>query len=248
MSRESWLEEKRHEAVRLRDVATNAVVPSNRDFSQFIGSRRGDLALVPRLKRRGLTGAGWRDLDILAMARELDETEIAALAVCTAAEHGGSLADLTAVSRAVSAPVLRDDLCIDEMQVFDSRLRGADAVRLPVTELANDHLELLIDIAISLHMTPVLDVSCDRDLDRIPMRNPHCLGVNCVDAEGFADLPRVCALAQRVPSHVVVLLLAEVRSLVSGSSLRGHVDAIVVGDALFGTADLAGDVERFLRG
>lgn len=248
MSRESWLEEKRHEAVRLRGVATNAIVPSNRDFSQFIGSRRGDLALVPRLKRRGLTGVGWRDVDLLAMAVELDDTEIAALAVCTAAEHGGSLADLTAVSRAVSAPILRDDLCIDEAQVFDSRLRGADAVRLPVAELADDRLERLIDIAISLHMTPVLDVACERDLHRVPMRNPQCIGVNCVGADGFADLPQVCALAKQVPSHVVAVLLAEVRSLASGSSLRGHVDAIVAGDALLGNADLAADVERFLRG
>jgi indole-3-glycerol phosphate synthase len=247
MSRESWLEEKRREIVRLRGISTNAIVPSRRDFSQFIASRRSELALVPRLKRRdACTGAAW-DRDLLAMATALDETEIAALAVCTATEHGGSADDLTAVSQAVSAPVLRDDLCLDEVQVFDSRLRGADAVRLPVAELSAVHIERLIDIGVSLHMTPVLDVNSERDLERVPLRVPQCVGVNCVGADGFADLPRVCAVAGRVPTHIVVVLLAEVRTLAAARSLRGHVDGIVAGDALLGAADLAEEVERFLR-
>ncbi len=248
MSREEWIREKRREATRLQGVATNAIVPSARDFAQFLASQRSDLALVPRLKRRDpLTGGSWPGADFAALAVGLDDTEIAALAVCTSEEHGCTGEDLETVRTAMTAPLLRDDLCFDEVQVFDSRIRGADAVRIPISELDSLDIERVSDISVSLHMTPVLEIADEADLEKAPMRAPHCVGINCVAADGFADLARVRILAGHIPRFIVVVLLAEVRSIAEGLTLRGDVDAVVVGDSILDAASPLDEVDRFFR-
>lgn len=246
--REQWIAEKRREVAGLQDVATNVIVPSHRDFSQFIASQRRELALVPRLKRRDpQTGGEWLGADLVALARAFDETEVAAIAVCTAAMHGGIAGDLELVRAAASAPLLRDDLCLDELQLYDSRLRGADAVRIPLAELAASAVERLADIAVSMHMTPVLEVTSEEELRRAPLRAAHCVGLSCVGADGYGDLARACALAERVPASIAVVLLGELRTLAEARVVRGHVDAIIVGDALLGSPHPLAEIDRFLN-
>lgn len=247
MTRRDWIEEKLREVDRLGRVATNLVVPSRRDFTQFIGVGRGDLALVPRLKRCDpQTGGEWPGKDLAALARVLDETEVAALAICTAAVHGAAVEDLAAVRVVASAPLLRDDLCMDPAQVYESRLLGADAVRIPMAELDAEAVENLIGIAQSVHMTPVLELIGPNDLARVPLRGVHCVGLAATGVGGRADLPAIRATADRVPRNVSVILLSEVADLAAAASLRGLVDAVVVGDALLSSPDPLAEIERFV--
>lgn len=228
-----WLREKQQEAASLAEVATNAIVPSRRDFTQFIASQRRDLAVVPRLKRRDpTTGGHWPSVDLKALGLSLDDTEVAAFAVATAAWHGASIADLEMMRAILDAPLLRDDLCIDERLIYDSRLRGADAVRIPVADLSIDDVDRLCAIAVSLHMTPVLEIGSPAEVQRSPLRPPHCVGLSCTAADGFVDLDCVRVLAAAIPHHVVAVLLAEPRDIGEILSLRGHVDAVVAGDVL----------------
>lgn len=217
----------------MREVATNSIVPSRRDFTQFIASQRRDLAVVPRLKRRDpTTGGHWPSVDLKALALSLDDTDVAAFAVATAAGHGASITDLETMRATLDAPLLRDDLCIDEQLIYDSRLRGADAVRIPVADLPRDDADKLCAIAVSLHMTPVLEISSLAELQRSPLRPPHCAGLACAASDGFVDIDRVRALATTIPHHVVAVLLAEPRDIGEILSLRGHVDAVIAGDVL----------------
>ncbi len=247
MSREIWIREKQMEADRLEGIATNAIVPSRRDFSQFIASQRTDLALVARLKRRDpQTPGSWPALDVTALAAELDDSDVAALAIATATLHGMSADDLEALPTALSVPLLRDDLCIDEVQIYDSRLRGADAVRIPVAELPVEQMEKLCDIAVSLHVTPVLDLCSGDDLARAPIRAPYCVGLSCAADDGFVDITVVRAIAARIPRNIVVLALAEPRSVHEALDLRGVVDGVVVGDVLLNADSPMSEIDRFL--
>ncbi len=244
---ETWLDEKRREVETIRGIATQAIVPSRRDFCQFIASQRTAVNLVPRLARRDpATETRWPDLDLVALAKDLDDTDIGALAFRSAALHGGSLDELAEVSTAVSAPVLRDDLCLHEAQVYDSRLRGADAILIPAGILDDEEVVRIADIAVSLHMTPVVAVR-DRDqLARLEPRAPWCVGIECTMVDGYADLSLVGGISDAVPHHLVVVLLSELRTLDDAAALSGLVDAVVVGKSLFDRADPVAAVESYL--
>jgi len=238
MTRHAWLQEKRTQVSSLGEVATHDIVPSRRDFAQFIASQRTELGVVARLKRADpLTRGYWPDRDLEALAGELDETDVGALAVCPAAHHGGAIADLDAITRAVTAPVLCDDLFVDEAQIYLGRRAGADAVRIPITDLDAASIERLADIAVSLHMTPLLEVGDESDIEAAPMQAPNVIGLDCAGEDGFVDVERTVCLAGKVARHVVVVALAEIRSVADARRLTGHVDAVVVGDLLLDSAE-----------
>jgi indole-3-glycerol phosphate synthase len=247
MQRAALVAEKRQEIQRLTGMSLKEVVPSRRDFTQFLATRRKEIALVPRLKRADpWTGAAWPSLDVLARARAYDDTGAAAIAVATAACCGGSLSDLRVVAAAVTAPVLRDDLCLDRRQLYDARLHGADAVVLPARELADAEVVTLAGIARSMHMAPVIEIFAAPELETAAALRGACLGLRCPARDGFVDPVTAKALAERIPPSCIVLLLDEVRELAELRHFTGLIDAAVVGDALLSSECAAAEIEAFL--
>ena len=51
MLRADWLAEKQAEIATLTDLPLTNIVPSRRDFTQFVATQKQGIALVPRLQR-----------------------------------------------------------------------------------------------------------------------------------------------------------------------------------------------------
>jgi indole-3-glycerol phosphate synthase len=236
--REQWLAEKRADADALRDLPLTDIVPSRRDFTQFVATQKQGLAIVPRLQRRNpVSGASRPLLDVAALARAFDDSEAGAIAVRTAKLFEGSIVDLDAVRAAATAPLLRDDLCIGQQQIYASRLHGADAVVLPAGDLPADALRELAAIANSTHMAAVIEVTDDAQLAAALALPTACIGLACAGVDGRLDGERALALAKTVPSHRVVLLLGEIAAAADLEQFVGVVDAAVVGDVLLAAAE-----------
>lgn len=246
-TRQAWLAEKRAEAAALRDLSLTEIVPSRRDFTQFVATQKQGLAIVPRLQRINPdSGRSWPQLDLAALAHAYDESEAGALAVCTASLFGGTIADLETVRDAATAPLLRDDLCVDRQHVYQARLHGADAVVVPAAELAGDALRELTAVANSTHMAAVIEVRRDTDLAAALALPTACIGLACTGADGRLDRAGAGALAAAIPRHRVVLLLAEPATLADLDAFAGVVDAAVVGDALLDAGDPAAALAALL--
>ncbi len=76
----------------------------------------------------------------------------------------GSIDDLKAVRRSVDLPILRKDFIVDEYQIYESALAGADAVLLIAFALTSESLENFQRLAASLGLDAIVEV---HDLDEI---------------------------------------------------------------------------------
>jgi indole-3-glycerol phosphate synthase len=238
--RDRLLAEKREEVERLRNQRVTEITPSVRDFLQWVTTHKQSIALVPRLKRSDPDTQGdWSKLDLVQLAQQYDEADAPALAVCTARRYGGSVEDLRFVSNAVTAPIVRDDLCLDPSQVYQARLHGADAVVVPASHLAPQDVTDLVRIASSLHMASVIEVASEEEISVAADIPNASVGLRCPDDSGFVDLDEVRALAARLPRQRTILLLTEVSSLDDLRSLIAVIDAAVVGNALLDADDPA---------
>ena len=241
MDRTRILATSRAEAAQLTGQPLSEVVPSRRDFAQYVDTQKQDLAVIARV---GSTRE-WSTAQLVAHARACDDADVAALAVVTGAA-GRSLADLAAVADATTAPILRDDLVVDPSQVYDARLHGADAVIVPAADLDSATLHELVNVASSLHMASVVEVLCAADVVAA-LRLPHALiGVRCVTVDDRLDLTRTLQLAREVPAQRTVICLPEVHSSAECARLRGGCDAVVVGDAVAATDDVAAALQELL--
>lgn len=250
MSRRQLVSEKAAEIAALGGLAMSEVSPSRRDFALFASTQKTGIAIIPHVKRQDpATGRRWAPINPAEMARAFDGADAPAIAVATSALYGGTIDDLRAVAHAGTAPVLRDDYCLAEVQLYQSRLNGADAVILPGAELDPARLQQLARVSASMHMSTVIEVESEEDLPSALDLPAVCVGIRGDDGSGYADCARIEQIARQIPASRTVLLLSEPSGPESLLPLVGLIDAALIGELLLGASDpaaaLAGLMERF---
>ncbi len=215
-------------------VSAAADVPPARPWSAAL--RHDDrVALIAELKRRAPSAGMLRpDMDPPALARTYEQAGASALSVLTDADFDASLDDLRQSREAVSVAVLRKDFIIDPVQVYESRIAGADAILLIVRALSADELSTLLGIADEVGLGTLVEVHDEAELERALATDAPVIGINNRDlATLTTSLEITRRLARRVPADRV--LVAE-SGIESGEQVRElgelGVDAVLVGRAL----------------
>lgn len=90
---------------------------------------------------------------------------------------GGSLGDLCKARNLVNLPLLRKDFIIDEYQLYQARVMGADAVLLIAACLSPEQCFAFAELAHTLNMEVLLEIHSETELEHL---NPSVdmLGVN----------------------------------------------------------------------
>ena len=200
------LAERRQQNLTAERPDTRAVTPSTRSFAQAIDRQRAAVERIP------LLCAGQPRL--AEIGRALDAAEVAALAV--EVDHPGrELAQVAALARAISVPLLRADLLLEEFQIYESRLCGADAVLLVAALLPGAALAQLCNAARSTHLTAcVLCATAAEDARAAACR----ADVIALAPAALLDAALVAAL----PARALVLAIPPAEG-----SLLGRADALL---------------------
>jgi indole-3-glycerol phosphate synthase len=203
---------------------TADLAPARRFSAALVTDDR--IAVIAEIKRRSPSkGDLAPDLDPAQLAKLYEAGGASCLSVLTDAEgFGGSPADLAAARAAVSLPVLRKDFTVDERDVVDARLMGADAVLLIVAALDDAELRRFLDAAGRVGLDALVEVHDGAELDRALAAGAMLVGVNARDLATFeVDLDGVARLGERLASAGVVG--------VAESGVRGPDDARRLADA-----------------
>ncbi|GAA2188208.1 indole-3-glycerol phosphate synthase TrpC [Leucobacter alluvii] len=146
----------------------------------------------------------------------------------------GSLADLEAVRKAISIPVLRKDFIGDEYQVLEARAAGADLVLLIVAALPQDRLIRLHDVIRELGMTPLVEAHSAEEVARAVDLGAQLVGVNARDLRTFElDRDLFGRVADQIPAGVIRVAESAVLNVADVEHYReAGADAVLVGEAL----------------
>jgi indole-3-glycerol phosphate synthase len=229
--------------------AQAAEAPPARDFRAALAGP-GPIRLIAEVKKASPSAGVIRpDFDPIAIARAYQAHGAACLSVLTDAPYfQGHLSYLARIRAAVAIPLLRKDFLIDEYQVVEARMAGADAVLLIAEILDDARLASLLARARSLGMSALVEFYDEANLPRVLDAGADLVGINNRDLHRFVtDLDHTLRLRDRIPPDV--LLVSE-----SGISTRADVErleaadvsAILVGESLMRQADIGLAVERLL--
>jgi len=216
-----------------RDEALSA--PPGRNF---VAALRGSshIPIVAEIKRRSVSEGILRSLDdVTPMARAYEQAGASALSVLTDGPFfGGSIEDLAQARGAVSLPVLRKDFIVDPVQVYQSRIAGADAVLLIAAALRPSQMRSLFALSIGLAMTPVVEVHHESELHAVLELNPPIIGINNRDLATLEVNLETCVhLRPLIPRGILVLGESGIRGPEDIAMLQeAGIDAFLIGSTL----------------
>ncbi len=165
----------------------------------------------------------------------------AAVSVLTEPDRfNGSFDDLAAVREVVDVPVLCKDFIVDEVQVLAARSLGADAVLLMLSVVPDDVYRELAELAHSLGMEVLTEVSTPQEMHRASALGAEVIGINNRDLRTLETvLARTEEMAPLAPAGVVLVGESGVGAAEDVRRLSGLVDALLVGSSLSGAPEPA---------
>ena len=179
----------------------------------------------------------------------------AAISVLTDETYfGGSLDDLHQVAALAHEdtkprPVLRKDFVVDEYQIIEARVAGADAILLIVAALTDEELAHLARVAENYGLDALVEVHDEAELKRALKIGPALIGINNRDLRTFnVDLATTERLAPRVPEGVTIVGESGIRTHQDIERLRrAGVHAVLVGETLMRQPDRAQAIRELLQ-
>lgn len=238
----------------LREKLRAAALTRN-DFRSFESALRGELpeqlgdehfadrelAVIAEIKRASPSaGMIANEFDPVAIASAYAEAGANALSVLTDVKYfQGNLSYLEKIRAQVSLPILRKDFIMDEVQIYESVVGGADAILLIVAALEQDRLIQLLDVAATCQLDVLVEVHDLEEMERALDTDARIIGINNRNLRTFeVDLAATETLSEEVGSDRVLVSESGISSAADTDRIREWgVDAILVGEALMRASD-----------
>ena len=208
------------------------------------------LGLIAEIKKaspsKGLIAP---DFDAAKQAAIYQNSRADCLSVLTEPEFfQGSLDDLGAARVTTQKPIIRKDFVLDEIQIAQARLAGADCVLLIVAILKDWEIRQLKAAAHRLGMDALVEIHDAEEARRAVFNGADFIGINNRDLKTFeVDLGTTERLRKLLPDAATVVAESGVFTRADANRLRAAgADALLVGESLMKSGDAAGAIEELL--
>jgi len=231
-----WLE-ARQQAQPL-DTFIDGLCPSDRDFVAALGETRP--AFILECKKaspsKGLIRPEF-DLDYLA---SVYRNHASAISVLTDEKYfQGQFEYVTQVRSQVAQPVLCKDFIIDPYQIYLARHYQADAILLMLSVLDDDQYRALAEVACSLSMGILTEVSNEQELERAIALNAKVIGINNRNLRDLSiDLSRTKTLAPQIPDDRIIISESGIYTHQHVCELGQYAHGFLVGSSLMAQEDV----------
>ena len=216
------------------------------DVRDFVGALRariaaGRPAVIAEIKKASPSRGVLRAIfDPAAIAGRYEAGGATCLSVLTDRDYfQGSPEHLVAARTACALPALRKDFIVDEYQVYEARVLGADCILLIVAALDDARLAALEGCAASLGMATLAEVHDADELERALELSTPLIGINNRNLRTFeVSLETTLGLLPRIPPGRLVVTESGILAPGDVARMRAAgVNAFLVGEAFMRAAD-----------
>ena len=231
------------------------------DFEDFTFFKNSIISFKEKLKDKN-------DLSIIAeikkaspskgiIREDFNHTEIAdtymmngadAVSVLTDKNYfQGSITFLEDIARNKTAPLLRKDFLIDEIQLYQAKAFGADFILLISEILSQSQIKDLSRTAIELGMEVLLEVHSSKELDKIDFELNDLIGINNRDLTTFkVDLNTTVNIADLLPDNVKIISESGFgKSENADKVINTKVDGLLVGEHFMRSKKIGEELGKF---
>lgn len=222
-------------------------LPPTRSMKQALASSR--TGIIAEFKRRS-PSKGWIKEEACpeAIVSAYAEAGAAALSILTDEKFfGGSLKDIRTARPLVQLPILRKDFIIDEYQLYQARIVGADAVLLIAAALQQDQCRKLAAKAHELGLEVLLEIHSAAELPYIS-EEIDMVGINNRNLGTFhTDVENSFQLAGQLPKEVLLISESGISDAETVKRLhRSGFRGFLIGETFMRTSSPGNTLREFI--
>lgn len=218
-----------------RSLAYNPFMP--RDVKPYLSATpENPYRIIAEVKKASPSkGVIKEDFDPLLIAKAYELGGADAISVLTEPHYfQGNVEYLTGIRRYVSTPLLRKDFIIDEYQVLEALVYGADFILLIAKALSKQELKKLLEYALRLGLEVLVEIHDKEDLIKAIFAGAVIIGINHRNLETFEmDMNLTEKLMPLIPNGKIIVAesgLKDKETIVHLSKIGA--DAFLIGEYL----------------
>ena len=228
-----------------------AGLPKPRDFLKAF--QKGKFSLIAEIKKASPSAGIIRaDFDPITLAKTYEESGASAISVLTDEKYfQGKLEYLKAAKESTTVPILRKDFIIDEAQIYEARIAGADAILLIARILKDEELLSFLNLTKELGMQALVETHDADEVERVLKTGAKIIGVNNRDLDLLKiDLQTTLNLLKQFPQLKDRIVISE-----SGIKTRADirvlknagVDGVLIGETLLRSKNIPAMIDQLIR-
>tara|TARA_B100001250_G_scaffold376089_1_gene364148 strand:- start:87 stop:881 length:795 start_codon:yes stop_codon:yes gene_type:complete len=211
------------------------------------------ISIIGELKRSSPSAGKIVDksIDLINIAKIYEASGVSCISILTDEKYfNGSNQDLINVKKHISLPILRKDFIVDEYQIYESLMIGANCILLILSILEDKEARLFEEISIDLGLDVLIEVHNMKEMKRAESMKSPLIGINNRNLNDFSvDIHNSIKLSESVKSNK--LIIAE-----SGINTRADIDYIrenscistfLVGESLMRSSNLNENVKNLIN-
>lgn len=230
----------------MEEFAYSDKLPAIRKFTDMFAPDHRVNLIAEVKKASPSRGVFIEDFDPVSLAVTYQENKAGAVSVITEERFfQGNPRFIREVKTAVQIPILRKDFIIDERQIYESRLLGADAVLL-IARLLPGRLLRFVELAQELGLEPLVEAHDQEELKQALDTPAQVIGINNRNLQNFSVDIRVCLdLIAHVPSSIYCVAESGIFTPADMLTLQNHgFRGALVGEALVTAANTGAKVRE----
>lgn len=232
-----------HEIVRSKEAEIASLKAKKTDFKASIKAERNKFNVIGEIKPASPSRGQILNRDHIAEHIKAYKKNAVAISVLTDKKYfGGGYDLLRQVKQAAGdVPVLQKDFITDEIQLLEGFKAGADAALLIVKILRRDRLAALYQLATSLGIEAVFEVSDEADLTKALSLCPDVVLINNRNLDTMViDLATTGRLTAMIPPDIraetAIISASGYDSREQIAAFGGGADAFLIGSSLMASA------------
>ena len=193
-------------------------------------------AIIAEIKKASPSAGIISDnFDPVLKSKEYESFGASALSILTEEDYFlGNIEYLKDVKAITSLPILRKDFIVDEYQIYESKLIGADCILLIASILNDEELKNFSEIAERLKLDYIIEVHDEEELQRVQHFSNAIIGVNNRNLKTFdVDINNSVELKKIFDGQNTFIAESGIRSKKDIEYLKKHnINVFLIGESL----------------
>ncbi|MFH1594489.1 MAG: indole-3-glycerol phosphate synthase TrpC [Candidatus Omnitrophota bacterium] len=232
----------------LKEMASKVYIKSS--FKRSI-SRPHHINLIAELKKASPSKGIIRgDFNPVSIGLTYQANGASAISVVTDERFfDGRLETIKELKDRVTLPLLRKDFIIDEYQIYESAVSGADAILLIAGILTEVELTNFYRLAKELGMDVLVEAHDEEDVEKALKSGASVIGINNRELHSFTvDLATTQRLISLIPDSKIKVSESGIKTYEDVMFLKSlGVNAVLIGEAFMEADDIASKMREVMR-